>query len=383
MKKVQLGTIAALLFLSFSCNRESREDMTALPEQYNAQYYIDLAETMLLEDEKEIALHSKDRDTSNGSYQTEKSAGHGMIYVPAGSHNSLQAAIDAVGMGGTVILESGTHIEDNSVNITKRVTIKGQEGAILRFDTEPDLDDTPPARMDPGLYINGAIGVLIENIAFRSIDGLAGTAILCRNTNYVRIKGNSIEEHLFGVVQQHANNTRIYDNHMVGGGEWCILNVNGKNMRIYNNTLGPIFVGDRGGLIFNNLFDNGNAVGILFCTPRLEPGYLQLPDGTLASAERSATRWLALNNMAIDMVWAYLVIDGANNNILVNNNATGSLLADIEMAGPSERFGTSAPTSYRNLTISAAYPDMTIKVCGENNRAIGGTLIDTNVFPCD
>lgn len=383
MKKVSCYVL--LLVLTYGCHKESINNTPEPTITEEVQYYIAKAESMLELDESEIAFRAK-IEKEDQDIARQKSGhfwGPQLVRVPAGSHNALQNAVDEVRRGGTVLLEAGEHLEDNTVQITKRIRIQGEDGAILRFGTEPDLDDTPPLVLDPGLFIQGANGVIIENIKFRNLGSLAGTAILSYNANFTRIRKNSIEGHLLGIVQEYANFSRIHDNTLISGGEWCMLNVNGKNSRIYGNNTGPIFMGDTRGLIFNNNFDNGNVVGILLCTPRLAPAYIQLPDGTLGSAERSANHWLVVNNQAQDHLWAYLVIDGANNNTLVNNRATGSILADIEMAGDSERFGFFTPTSFNNLVISTDSPETTIKVCGENNRAIGGTLIDTNEVPCD
>jgi|GEM_PF-1533905 len=381
MKKVSFYILLMALLLAYSCNKESLHNTLTPTETDEAQVYVDKAISMLELEDTELAFQAK-IEKEDADLDRQK-GGPRLVHVPAGSHNELQAAVDRVRIGGMIVLETGEHIEDNTVKITKRIKILGEPGAILRFDTEPDLDDTPPAVLDPGLFLEGANGVIIENINFRNVNDLAGVAILCYNSNFTRIRKNSIEGHLFGIVQQYADFSRIHDNELITGGEWCMLNVNGKHARIYSNTTGPIFMGDRGGLIFRNNFNNGNVIGLLLCTPRLPPAYIQLPDGTLGSAERSAYRWLVVNNQAQDHLWGYLVVDGAHDNILVNNRASGSILADIEMAGPTERFGFPAPTSYNNLVISTAYPETTIKICGDNNRAISGVLIDTNEFPCD
>ena len=78
-----------------------------------------------------------------------------------------------------------------------------------------------------------------------------------------------------------------------------------------------------------------------------------------------------------------LVIDGANQNYLVNNKAGNNGRYDIELAGDSERFGFFTPTSRETTVDTGKYPDLTIKVCSVDDTVIGGQLVDTTADPCD
>lgn len=60
------------------------------------------------------------------------------VTLPAGSVDALAAAIAAAGNNGTVIVESGMHVESAQVVINSRVSIVGEPGAVLQVATTPD-----------------------------------------------------------------------------------------------------------------------------------------------------------------------------------------------------------------------------------------------------
>jgi hypothetical protein len=70
-----------------------------------------------------------------------------------------------------------------------------------------------------------------------------------------------------------------------------------------------------------------------------------------------------------------------NNNILINNRAKKSGLYDIELAGESQRFGFTTPTSFNNKVFQGR--DQLIKVCGVDNQAFGGNQVNTTLDPCN
>ncbi len=368
MKNLSFFTLFVLSMFLVACNNDDLEETQQDANQNDAQYYIDLAEDMLAEDDEELEFRGN------------------VVTVPAVSQDALQAAVDQAGPNGTVILAAGEHTEESTVTITHRMNIRGEEGAILKFNTAEDLDYEFPSLIDPGLHILNTSRVVIENITFKSTDGLAGTAILCQNTSRVHIRNNTFLEHTYCIIQDYADYSRIYNNNLVSAWDWCFINVNGNYTRFYNNISGPIFVSDKGGLIFENLFND--FLGILFCTaadPTGGPGYLEFTDGTYSNTAEPANRWLCVNN-TVENAYSgngITIIDGAHDNTLVNNNVIGPVNYGIEMVGFTERNGFPSPTSYDNLVVSTAYPDVIIKVCGENNVAIGGNQVDTDADPCN
>jgi parallel beta-helix repeat protein len=363
--------LAALgIVLSLGCKKDLSQPTPQEDQLQDAQYFLELAEEMIAKDETEIEF----RGTT--------------VTVPAGSSNALQAAINTAGPNGIVVLAPGMHTEDGTVTVSHRVKITGQAGAVLEFNSS--ITGGFPYVVDPGLHILNAGYVIVENLTIQDADNAGSTGIFVQGSNQTRIRNNSIIGFELGIAMYQTNNTRIRNNTIDGEvsfGGVGILNVVGDNTLIYDNDVIDngieVFVGDKGGLLKDNFFSGTGNIGILLCTPNIGGAYLVLPDGTTAVADESANEWLAINNYSENHVWNYLVIDNANNNNLVNNNAANAVLADIEMAGDSERFGFFTPTSFGNLTISTALPDVTIKVCGTDNDAIGGTLIDTNAFPCD
>ena len=366
-----LFTTFGLLLLAAGCSTETLDQSTVLPDRYDADQYVRLAKEMLAEDGAEIEFRKKSVVVSPGA-------------------NALQAAIDQAGSGGTVVLESGLHTESAAVVITQRVKITGEPGAIVEFDTKDGKGF--PFVADPGFHILNAHQVVIENLTIRDEDQSGGTAIMIEGSHQTRIRNNVIEYFELGIAQYEGNSTRVHDNSITGKTSFFgvgVLNVVGENMKIYDNTIANnnlnIFVGDKGGLIKDNHLStsDGSAFGILLCTPNIGGAYLTLPSGEVVAADESANQWLLLHNYSENHLWNYIVLDNANNNTLVNNDAANAGVLDIEMASESDRIGITTPTTFDNLTISTAFPDVKIKVCGDNNQAVGGTQIDTNLFPCD
>jgi len=67
----------------------------------------------------------------------------------------------------------------------------------------------------------------------------------------------------------------------------------------------------------------------------------------------------------------------------IQNQSIDAGLYDYEIAGESERFGFTTPSSGNSLVISVGpYIDAGIKDCTGDNTIIGGSLVDTTVDPC-
>jgi parallel beta-helix repeat protein len=86
------------------------------------------------------------------------------------------------------------------------------------------------------------------------------------------------------------------------------------------------------------------------------------------------------SNTASNNGRGYLVIDGANNNTLQRNAATGSQFYDLELTADTYRFGFLTPASYHN---TVKEKNRTVKDCGNGNRILqAATLVDTTADPC-
>ena len=366
MKNVSFLIATGLLLLAIGCSKDSQTPVSQERDKYDAQYYENLADVLLAEDAAEVEFRGV------------------TITVPAGSHNALQAAVDAAGHNGVVVLESGLHTEDNTVVIGHKVKISGQAGAILEVDSDPDL--SRPFTLDPAIHVLDAGQVVIEGLTIRDADDGGSVAFLLQNADNARIRNNTVEDFQFGLVPYGADNLRFHDNSFEGiGNGYGILFLTGHNAKIYDNSLvnydAQIFLGSKGGLVKDNYFSTG-FMGLLVCTPWVGDAVV-LPNGEVVGTDEPSNEWLVLHNNAENTLWGYLVIDGSHNNTLVNNDAGNNALLDFEMCSETPRFGFIAPTTYENLVISNSYPDVTIKVCGVDNEAVGGIQVDTSEFPCD
>lgn len=313
------------------------------------------------------------------------------VVLPAGSVDGLAAAIAAAGPNGTVIVQSGTHYLNSTVEITHRVTIKGQPGAIIIADVPALL--TYGAVLEPAFYINGGAKTVIEGLDIRAANDPAGTAVLVFNANQVTIRNNSFSNFQFTILVEQSNQVTISNNTVAATFIWATLGVavhgiviiNGSKAQVRNNTVSQAVFGiwscDYDGIATGNeMF--GNVVGLVLCT--VPPGSLPLPNGTLAGSAHPATKWTVTNNNAHNnFQTGYLVIDGANDCMLSNNSASGNGLYDVELAGFTERYGFPAPASHHNrVNIGGANSAMTVKDCGNNNIVNGGTPVDINADPC-
>lgn len=355
MKSKHILWAAALLALVFSCNKDSQLDIQD-----------DAAE--------EISFR-------------------GQVLLPAGSVDGLADAIAAAGPNGTVIVQSGTHYLNSRVDITHRITIKGQPGAVMILDVPFTAFGEP--YIFPAIYLNGAGKTVIEGISFQAAQDPAGTAILVFNSKQVTIRNNSFSNFQFSVLVERSEQVTISGNTIASTLSWLtgeaffavhgVVVINGAKAQIRDNVVSNSFFGvwacDYDGIATGNEF-YGNVIGLILCT--VPPGSLGLPNGEIVGSLVPATKWTVTNNNAhSNFETGYLVIDGANNNMLSNNSASNNAAYDMELAGETGRYGFIAPTSYNNrVNVGGTNAAMTIKDCGLNNIVNGGTPIDTNNDPC-
>lgn len=314
------------------------------------------------------------------------------VVLPAGSVDGFAAAIAAAGNNGTVIVQSGTHYLNSTVEITNRVTIKGQPGAIVIADVPALL--TADAVLEPAFYINGGAKTVIEGLDVRAANDPAGTAVLVFNANQVTLRNNSFTNFQFTILVEKSNQVTITDNIVTSTFTWAtvafyavhgIVIINGTKAQVRNNTVSQAIFGiwacDRDGIATGNTMFS-NVLGLILCA--VPPGSLPLPNGTFAGSANPAGKWTVTNNDSYgNFQTGYVVIDGANNCMLSNNRAHSNALYDVELAGDTERYGFFAPASYNNqVNIGGANAAMTVKDCGNNNTVNGGTQVDTNADPC-
>ena len=286
----------------------------------------------------------------------------------------LAEAIANVGPHGTVIVEAGVYSE-SSIMITDPVTIVGEEGAVIEFDS--NSDPTGPWVVDAGFHVKNTQQVRIQGLEIRDND-TGSTAILIEGSDNVTIEDNQIATFQFGVLVESGDHTKIRGNVVssqgVVGASFGILVVNGFGNQVRDNTVSGAFFGlfasGEGGKLLNNTASD-NYVGVILCN--LTTG-IELPGGRFSASQVPATRWLVQGNTSTNNgSVGYLVIDGANHNVLTNNRAGDNRTYDIELTALTNRFGlTELPASYDNIVNMGSYKDITIEDNGNDNKVHGG-----------
>lgn len=347
-------------------------------------------------DQQTLLESDSEPEISNGIQSEELTrqqllSARAIVEVPAGSVDALADAIAEAGSGGTVLLKAGTHHESNTVTISHPVRIVGENGATLISDTFPS---GTTGIMKPALHLLNAPNVVIYGLEILPKEGIGGTAIFIEDSPRSYIAHNNFREHEVSIVVQEGDRASIKNNVIVASGGWLtgeipsangILLVNGDFVEIRGNTVSNallgIFASDRKGLLVDNeMF--GNFVGIILCNV---PAGVPTPSGEIVGSETNATKWIARRNKSHDNFdIGYLVIDGANQNLLANNEGGNNGRYDIELAGDSERFGFFTPTSRETNVLTGRFGDLVIKDCGVDDTIVGDAiLVDTGADPCN
>lgn len=308
------------------------------------------------------------------------------IRLTPNSEFGLAEAIEAAGPSGTVIVEAGTYSE-SSVMITEPVSIIGEAGATIEFDSQTATE--VPRAVDAGFHVMNTQQVRIQGLEIRDTD-TGSTAILIEGSKQVSIEGNRITDFQFGVLVESADHSVVRGNKigmssaMLPVTSFGVLVVNGFGNKVQDNTSSEstfgIFVSGADGELLNNTTSD-NFVGIILCN---FPPTIQLPEGRISASEVPATGWLVDGNTSTsNLTVGYLVIDGSNNNTLTNNQGGDNGTYDIELAGLGDRFGLEAlPASHDNIVNAGSDQEVKIKDCGTNNQVHGGDQVDTDVDTC-
>lgn len=310
------------------------------------------------------------------------------VTLPAGSVDGLADAIAAAGEGGTVLIEAGEHLERGTVLITQKVRIVGEEGAVIVSATQPMQI---AGVVQAVLHIKDVAGVLVDGVDFRAETDPGGTAILIDHAERTFISNNRMSGFQHGVLNHHGDRSYIGKNEISSSLIWQdgfqilthgIINMNGDRVRIFNNNISNSVFGvwacDEKGLLFGNNA-HSNYMGMILCKVG---EFIPMPDGSIVGSEQAGTQWTVLRNTTNNNFHVGLAaIDGGNKSLLLMNAASGNVDAQIELAGPTTRFGgPPLPTSFNNTVISL--PGVSVKDCGVDNSVHGGIMIDTDAVPC-
>lgn len=323
------------------------------------------------------------------------------VELPAGSVNGLAAAIAQAGSGGTVLLKSGLHKEAATVVVTTPVTITSEPGAILESATSPGFPNRNPVTVTAALHFKGAPGSTVRGIRFQPPGTTLGSCgVLLEDSPGTQIVGNRMTQLQFGVMVQRADNAVIRGNSISTPTNWDldpsdptslstaigIIVLAGQGVQVVDNqvsnSLAGIFASDGPGVIAGNTVA-GNLFGIFFCN---------MPDtafsfsGSKQGARQPAVGWEAHDNHARNNLWGIIVTDGTHDTTLVNNDASGNQVYDIELTGETKRFAPLvdlAATSHDNLVVAGSYGGLVVKDCGKNNRVQGNVKrVDPSADSC-
>jgi nitrous oxidase accessory protein NosD len=315
--------------------------------------------------------------------------------IPAGSTNALDKAIAAACEGGVIYLKSGVHIENNPVTVTKSIKIIGEAGTILRFKSAiSPLDVTATISLKPVLHFLNAPRSLVQGIDIQPLASAGATALLFENSNESAVMRCKITNFQWSIWVEKSDRMVIMKNNITATDQWQtadapeaegITIANGKSVYVadneINNCLFGIWACDRWGTCErNNTY--GNYLGIILCN--VPAGFYKFPDGQLKGSLIPGNNWKTRNNTSTDNLnVGILVIDGANGNIIENNNLSRNGDADIELTTDSYRFGFLTPMAYNNTVIAGSFTNIRIKDCGRNNQITGGIRINTTTNPCN
>ena len=317
-----------------------------------------------------------------------------VITIPEGSTDALAQAIEDVCSNGTIILASGEHEENEGVVISKSVTIKGENGAVLKINSQFDPIASDGISIVAALHIFNVEKVRVENLKIVPLQATpGGTAILLENASKCKIIGNEFQNHQMSVVVEKSDKVTINGNTIISSDGWAtgemeeahgIVIINGVKAIVKDNEISSALFGawlcDKDGISSgNNTHDN--YIGQILCNV---PQYMILPSGSVVGAEVPCKSWNVNNNISQNNFDAgYLVIDGANKNHLTNNEGGNNATYDIELVGDSYRFGFLTPLSYQNTVNTGSFGNLVIKDCGVSNVINGNYVaVDTGSDPC-
>jgi nitrous oxidase accessory protein NosD len=313
--------------------------------------------------------------------------------IPAGSVDALAAAITATCNGGVIYLKAGTHTQNSRLTISKSVKILGEAGTVLKLNsTLSPFSAAGTFPISPAIHVLNTSRVLVQGLDIQTTGPEGATALLFQNAHESAVMHCKITNFQVGIVVEKSDRMVIMRNTILGGTTWQtqaaesdgIVVVNGKSPYLaendITNTVFGFWICDTWGTCQqNNVHDN--LFGIVLCNV---PMYFELPDATVTGALIPCTQWKVVNNKAKNNFDnGITVIDGANGNLIMQNEVTGNGLspfagtaADIEIFNDSHIFGFLTPKAYDNYIDATQYPGSTIRNCSTGNTIVGGVLMN-------
>lgn len=382
-----VGLVAACCFLLLACSKEkvlSNEENQMIENELLVQAHNDVPEI------DEAALAKEAAITPEQILQEAQMFRSPIVEVPAGSHDALADAIAQASNQGIVWLRAGEHYESSTVMITKSVKIIGEPGAKLIGNTQV-TDGVSP--VEPMIHVKDTRKAQIWGLEILPQEGAGGTGVLIENSPFTFVRHNRFRDLQYAVLIEKSNSCRVFNNSIVSTGLWLtgeifdafgVVNINGANNFIafneVSNSLFGIWACSKSGVLYQNR-THDNYVGIILCNvPEIFP--FVLPSGGGGYSLSPANHWLAKgNNSRNNFSIGYLVIDGANHNVLKENRASGNGNYDYELTTDTYRFGFLTPAAHDNVLYAA--DGQSVKNCGPDNEIYGGALVDTEADPCN
>jgi hypothetical protein len=269
-----------LLPLSWACQKEEALQPEATAHEQEAARYEKQALDQIAEDQ-ETTLAFRGR----------------LIQVPAGS-DLLQEVVEDAPYGATLVLEEGLHSLSGTLVIQKSLRLMGT-GTETTLEVDTEVTTEFPLQVDPAIMVVSSGPVEISNITIQDPDGIGQVGVLLLHSDKCKLSNNRLFNFRYTILVEGSDQASVHDNLIESSPEfavWGMVNVNGKNSRVYDNrfvnTNNGLFCGDAQGVAVKNEFvhtKSAGEIGLLFCTPNILGQFMVLPDGTPAQAETSAT----------------------------------------------------------------------------------------------
>ncbi len=277
------------------------------------------------------------------------------------SSNQLQGIINNAAPGTTLKLMEGMHYEESTIIINHEINLRGEDGATLALGGEM------------GLLVVDADDVSIKDLSIENIGGSV-LGIGVENSEDFEFKRNEMSGFTISIILEQAYKASITESTISGIDDingLGIVAMNGEKVDIRRNIIsGSAFgawVCDKKGRAYGNEF-YGNWMGIILC--KVPPGFLPFFSTGNGGADFPCIEWKVKNNNSHDNVWGYIVIDGAKDNFLSNNEGHNNSFVDLELAAETfNLFGETTPGSFTN-TVHA--DDLYYIDCGEGNTVYSG-----------
>ena len=157
------------------------------------------------------------------------------IYVPD-YYSSIQEAVNAAPIGGTIIVRDGTYTEN--INVNKRLTIKSENGHKKTIVQAASRDHVFEVTAD---YVN---------ISGFTVEGATPYyGIYLKNSDHCNVSNNIASNNGYGIHLYYSSNNTLSNNN-VSNNEYGIYLYRSSSNIIYNN-----YFNNR-----NNAYDNGNNI---------------------------------------------------------------------------------------------------------------------------